>query len=103
MKKLILAFCVVALSVASAKTYAVKFLAPSTINGTELAPGDYRIKVEENSVVVSNGKQAVTALVRVETVEKPFDKTSIRYQHEGGKLNIKEIRLGGTNTKLMLN
>jgi len=102
MKKFVLLLCVAALGVASAKSFVVKLMTPSTINGTELMPGNYRINVDESKIVVSDGKQAVTALVKVESANETFQKTSIRYEKVGDRLTIKEIRLGGTQTKLLL-
>jgi hypothetical protein len=39
--------------------------------------------------------------VKIQTGEKKFDTTAIRYTGNGDKVSIKEIRLGGTKTTLL--
>jgi hypothetical protein len=39
--------------------------------------------------------------VKVETMEKKFDNTAIRFNTESGKPVIGEIRVGGTKAKLV--
>ena len=103
MKKLIIAFAVLALSVASAKTYSVTLFETSVVSGQELKPGDYKIDVKDSKVVISNGKQSVEAQVKIEDSDKKFDATTVRYTNGNGKLSIQEIRLGGTKQKLLFN
>lgn len=99
MKKLVLAFATIALAVASAaSTYRVTLFQPSNFGGTELKAGEYKIEVKDNKAVVKDGKKMVEADVKVETEGQKFSATTVRYM-EGGK--IQEIRLGGTNTKLV--
>ena len=104
MKKVLIAFATVALAVASAAAnYKVTLFQPSVISGTELKPGDYKIEVNDNKVVVKNGKTSVEAAVKIETNGEKFNSTSVRYNSENGKYQVQEIRLGGTNTKLVFN
>ncbi len=102
-KKLILAFAVVALAVASAETYKVTLFQPTLVQGKELKPGDYRINVQDSKVVIARGKQSVETTVKVENVPTKFSSTTVRYATEGGKYSIQEIHLGGTTTKLVFN
>ncbi|MGE5646946.1 MAG: hypothetical protein ACM336_14255 [Acidobacteriota bacterium] len=101
MKKLILAFLFIALAVASAKTYSLKLFQPSVVAGTELKAGDYRVNVDENKVVITNGKQSVESAVKVEETNSKFNTTTVRYANADGKTRIQEIRLGGTKLKLV--
>ena len=48
-----------------------------------------------------NGKQTVEVPVKVETGEKKYDTTAIRYTGTGEKQSISEIRIGGTKTRLV--
>ena len=48
MKKLVLAFVIISVSIASAKTYNLTLYQPSVVAGTELKPGDYKIDVQDN-------------------------------------------------------
>jgi hypothetical protein len=59
------------------------------------------VEVLDSKVVISKGKETVEAPVKVETGTGKFDSTSVRYSGDGGKLVVQEIRLGGTNTKLV--
>jgi hypothetical protein len=101
MKRFLVAFAILALSVASAKTYSVTLFQPSHVGGTELKAGEYKLDVTDTKVVISNGKQKVEQTVKVENSESKFASTTVRYAESGGKLAIQEIRLGGTTTKLV--
>jgi hypothetical protein len=104
MKKVLIAFATVALAVASAAAnYKVTLFQPSMIAGTELKPGDYKIEVKDNRAVVKSGKTVVEADVKIETAGEKFGSTSVRYNSANGKYQVQEIRLGGTNTKLVFN
>ena len=101
-QKLTLSFAVVALAVASAaSTYKVTLFQPSIVNGTELKPGDYKIELKDNTAVISKGKQSVEAAVKTEAADTKFSSTSVRYLNGDGKYRLQEIRIGGTNTKLV--
>lgn len=104
MKKLIFGFTTIALAIASAAVhYKVTLFQPSIIAGQELKPGQYKIEVADNKAVVKSGKTVVEADVRVETAGEKYSSTSVRYANADGKFRVQEIRLGGTNTKLVFN
>jgi hypothetical protein len=100
-KKFVLAFAILALAVASAATYRITLAQPTSVKGTELKAGEYRLNVQNDKVTLDNGKQSVEVLAKVENVAQKFDGTAVRYSAEGGKSTISEIRLGGTKTKLV--
>lgn len=101
-RKLALSFSAFALAIASAaSTYTVTLYQPSIVNGTELKPGDYKVEVKDNTVTISKGKQSVQSPVKTETAESKFSSTSVRYLNGDGKYRLQEIRIGGTNTKLV--
>jgi hypothetical protein len=102
--KLTLCFGTLALAVASAaSTYRVTLFQPSVVGGSELKPGDYKIEVAGDKAVIKTGKNTVEAPVKVETGDEKFGNTAVRYATSDGKARIQEIRLGGTNTKLVFN
>jgi hypothetical protein len=102
MKKLFLSFTTIALAIASAAAnYRVTLFQPSIIAGTELKPGSYKIELKDNKAIVRGGKDVVEAAVKVETTDEKFGSTSVRYTNGDGKYHVQEIRLGGTNTKLV--
>jgi hypothetical protein len=102
-KKLLFVFSTLALAVASAASYRVTFFQPAVINGTELKPGDYKVKVENNKAIIISGRKSIEADVKVETTDTKFNSTSVRYSNGDGKYRVQEIRIGGTNTKLVFN
>ena len=101
-KKFMLSFAAAALMVASAaEKHNITLFQPSFINGTELAPGDYRMELDGDKLVISKGKQKVEASVKTEQADAKFGSTSVRYANADGKYKVQEIRLGGTNRKLV--
>jgi hypothetical protein len=99
MKKLMIGFTTFALAIASAaSSYRVTLFQPSKLGGTELKAGEYKIELKDNKAVVKDGKKVIEADVKVETADQKFSSTTVRYT-EGGK--ISEIRVGGTNTRLV--
>lgn len=102
MKKFLFSFATIALAAASAaSSYKITLFQPSIVNGTELKPGDYKVEVTDNKAVIKRGKTSVEAPVRTETADTKFSSTSVRYKNGDGKYRLEEIRLGGTNTKLI--
>lgn len=99
---IMLAIGAFALAVASAATtYRVTISNPTWVAGKQLKPGDYRIEVEGDKAVIRLGKEVVEAPVKVETVDRKYTDTSINVGDSGGKSMLKEIRVGGTKTKLV--
>src|SRR5690349_21746995 len=103
MKKILFAFTTLALAAASAATYKLTLFQPSMINGTELKAGSYKIELKDNKAVFKGAKNVVEADVKVESTPEKFGTTSVRYDNADGKMKVTEIRLGGTNSKLVLN
>ena len=100
-KKVLLSLTTFALVTASAASHRITLFQPSVVSGTELKPGDYKLEHSDSKVVISKGKQSVEAQVKVESGDSKFSATSVRYANAGGKYRVQEIRLGGTNTKLV--
>ncbi len=102
-KKLLLAFLLLGLAVASAKNFTVTLFQPAVVAGTELQPGDYRLTLEgDGKVVLTNGKTSVSSAVKVEQADSKFSATTVRLTAgENGKQKVDQIRLGGTKTRLV--
>ncbi len=103
MKKLLLVFTVLGLSLAYAKSYHLTLYEKSILGSTELKPGEYTIELKDQQVVVKNGKLRAEAAVKVENEGSKFPTTTVRYSNGDGKYRITEIRVGGTNMKLVVN
>ena len=101
--KLFALFLSVGLMVASAATYNVTLFQPSVVAGKDLKAGDYKVTVDGDKAIISIGKQKVEASAKMETADSKFSSTSVRYTNEDGKMKIQEIRIGGTNQKVVFN
>lgn len=101
MKKLVVSFALAGLAIASAAQHRVTLFEPSVVNGQVLKPGDYKLEVTGDKAVLSRGKQKVEATVSQEKSDAKFNSTSVRYTTGDGKYAIQEIRIGGTDTKLV--
>ena len=101
-KRFVLAFAILGLAVASAESYRVTLSQPSTVKGKQLKAGEYRLNVENSKLTIGSGKDSVEVAVKVQSGETKFDATSIRYSGTGDKVAIREIRIGGTKTTLVL-
>jgi hypothetical protein len=102
-KRALFTFATLAISVASAaSSHRITLFQPSYFNGTELKPGEYKLEIKDNTAVIRRGKETVEAPVKVESGPAKFGSTSVRYTNNSdGKQTVDEIRLGGTNTKLV--
>ena len=101
-RKIALTFSTLALAIASAaSTHKITLFQHSLVNGSELKPGEYKVTVADNKAVISQGKTSVEAPITVETADSKYSSTSVRYRNGDGKYRVQEIRLGGTNTKLV--
>jgi hypothetical protein len=103
MKKLIVTFVMLGVSLAYAKSYHLTLYEKSLLGSTELKPGEYTIELKEQQVVMRNGKTEAQAGVKVENGGSKFPTTTVRYTNGDGQYKIQEIRLGGTNMKLVVN
>ena len=109
-KRLVAIFAILALAVAFGGTvpvpggkYTITLTQPSVVKGVTLQPGDYKLKLAGDKVTIENEKQTVESTVKVETMQKKFDSTSIRYTNEAGKQLLVEIHIGGTKTSVNFN
>jgi hypothetical protein len=102
-KRVLLTFVTLALAIASAKSYRVTLFQPSVLAGTELKAGEYKMDVTGDKVTLTNGRGSAQASVKVEKANEKFSSTTVRYSNGDGKLKIQEIRIGGTNMRLVVN
>jgi hypothetical protein len=98
LNRIALGLFVAGLATAGAATYRVSFYQDSMVNGQQLKAGDYKLEVNNNTATLKKGKQTIEVPVHEETAPSKFPSTQLQYV-ENNKLQ--EIRLGGTNTKLV--
>jgi len=82
----------------AANTYRIDLYQKTVLNGTDFKPGECKVELNENHVVLKQGKRTAETEVKVETSPNKFYSTSVGYTSDG---RIQEIRLGGTSTKLL--
>jgi hypothetical protein len=98
-KKIAFGFATLTLALASAAPrYNVTFFERAVIHGAELKPGDYKMDVQDGKVVFSKGKMTAETPAKVENGEEKYATTAVRY---GENAHLREIRIGGTKTKLV--
>ena len=98
-----LAFVFASVGFASATTYNVRILEATNVHGTELKPGEYKLDVDNGKAVFRHGKTSVEAPAKVATNDRKFKDTKFLYNDGAdGKLTLREIDLGGSNVKVVL-
>lgn len=104
MKKMIFAFAAtLTMAVASASTHSITIYEKSNLNGAVLAPGQYKMEINGDKLMIKNGKKTIEAAVTVDNNAEKFANTSVRFKSGDGKYTIQEIRVGGTNMKVKIN
>jgi hypothetical protein len=83
----------------AASSYHVSLAKPTTVNGTQLNPGDCKIELQGDKAVIKQGKTTVEANVTVQNAPQKFVLTSVGYA-EGASSDLHDVRLGGTTLKL---
>ena len=86
---------------AIAKTHTITLHTPISIGGTELKPGTYKLELAGDTLTITNGRQTAECTVKVEEAPGKFPKDSVRYTEADGKMKVTEIRVGGTNTRIV--
>jgi hypothetical protein len=87
------------MTMSAAGTYKVSLHQNVKVSGKQLKAGDYKIEVKDNNTaVLKQGKNTIEVPVKTETADSKFASTQIQYT-DGN--NLQEIRVGGTNTKLV--
>lgn len=98
MKKIALTFASLALvASAASNSYNLTLFQPSLVAGSQLKAGEYKLNLQDNKVVIKQGKVTAESPVKVETIAEKYGSTSVKYVNGA----IQEIRLGGTHTKLV--
>jgi len=90
------------ISLASAKTYDITLNSAAKVGGSQLAAGEYKLKLDGNKATFINldSNRQVTADVKVDTADKKYDVTTIGTTKNADVEQINAIELGGSKTKL---
>ena len=104
MRTLLALFAAGLLTVAAAKeNFRLTLFQPSFVAETELEAGEYQLSVDSERVVFKKGRKTIEATAKVETGQETYKSTTVRYDNGNGKYKVAEIKLGGTNQKLVFN
>jgi hypothetical protein len=102
--KLFVVFAVAAMSLAGAKlkSYDLTFDQPAMVGNVKLPAGHYSVKVDATTIHFKNLDTGKIADVngKLGTVPQKFESTGSVSNEQNGTLNVKEIDLGGTTTKI---
>ena len=85
---LIGAMAMFTLPIASARSYDIALSDPTMVGTTQLAAGQYSVKVEGSNAVFTNedNYKSVTAPVKIENVAKKYEMTAVETTKKGGVL-----------------
>ncbi len=103
MKTLLSVLALLTASAAFAKSYSLTLHENSILGATELKAGTYKLDLTGDKATISDGRTKAEAQVKVETASGKFSSTTVRYTNGDGKYRVQEIRIGGTNMKLVFN
>jgi hypothetical protein len=99
MKKTLLigVFAAASLLLAGSKTYDITISKATKAGSIELAPGEYSVKLEGNTVTFTDShRKSLTTPVKVESSDRKFNNTSVLSSTD----KILSISLGGSTTKI---
>jgi hypothetical protein len=69
---------------------------------SQASSSDWYVDLKDTQAVFKRGKVAVECPVKVEKASRKFETQAIRYAQRDGKNYLEEIRLGGTDLKLVV-
>jgi hypothetical protein len=95
-RRLTLCLATFGLIATAASSYNVKLNSPAWAGETKLSAGDYKVQIVGGKAVFKSGKNVIEVPATVETNASKYALTSA----EIADSKIKEIDLGGTNTKI---
>ena len=89
-------------ALAAPKTYDVVLLAATKAGSVQLAPGEYKVKVEGSNAVFTDEhtRASFTVPVTVENTGTKFGMTALDTSKNGDIAQITSIELGGSKIKL---
>jgi hypothetical protein len=102
MKKTFAVMFALAISAAyAASSYHVTLYKATTVNGTQLKPGDVKVELQGDKVILKQGKTTVESNVTVQNGTQKFADSTVGYNGDSANNQVQEIRIGGTTTKIM--
>ena len=89
-------------ALAGTKSYDLVFDQTAAVGAVQLAPGAYKLKVENGTATFTDGRtsKSVSAPVKLETGSQKFAHTAVDSIAEGKTQRVASIELGGSTTKV---
>jgi hypothetical protein len=90
------------LALAATKSYDVLIEQPAVAGAAKLAPGEYKLTVENGTATFTNvrTKATVSAPVKLETAKRKYERTALEAATEGKTERVEAVELGGSTTKV---
>jgi len=100
----ITAFAALGLGIATAgsNNYSVNLDQKVWVGDKELKPGDYKVTVNGDKATLKSGKTVVEVPAKVEASPNKYTVSTIDTKTEGGKSMLREIHVGGSTTRIIL-
>lgn len=96
-------FAALALGVATAASnYSLNLDSKVWVGDKELKAGDYKVTINGDKAVIKSGKNVVEVPAKVETSPNKYTVSTINTKTEGGKVMLREIHVGGSSTRIIL-
>ena len=90
------------LAMAGPKNYNVVLSSPTKAGSVQLAPGEYKVKVEGSNAIFTDEhtRASFTVPVKIENSETKYRSTTLDTTKQGDGAQITSIGLGGSKVKL---
>lgn len=98
LKKIVFCFTMTVIA-ANAASYHVTLFQDSKVNGKSLKPGEYRVEIKDNAVLIKGDRDAIEVPAKTETADKKYSTTTVRYN---GNAEVTDILVGGTNKHIVV-
>ncbi len=97
--KMLLGFASLSIAAfAAINTYKVQLYQDSVIEGKAFKAGEYKVLFENGNAVIKQGKDAVEVPAHEVMESSKVSSTELVYED---KTNLREIRVGGTSTRIV--
>jgi hypothetical protein len=100
LKNAFLLVSIATLAAAANNNFRVDLYQPTVVNGAAFKPGEAKIELRDNKIVIKQGKTSAEVDVKVEANKNKYQYTTVGSREEN-KQQIKDITVGGTNTHIV--
>lgn len=103
MTKIVLTFLLAVGIASAADSWRVNIPTATWVGTTELQPGDYKVEVEgSKAMFTQKGKAVAEVAAKMEEGQQKNRQTALGVSNANGKRTLIDIRIGGTNSKIVI-